>query len=892
MPENGQKHAKPHPEHPISIHDQQSLSVTSNEQLVGNELFRAVPAALMQDICQAGRERDVAVGELVLRQGERGEHLFVILSGSVRLFAAAEEGTESVQIDLGAGDSFGETVLLTGEPQPASARTLTPARLLLVPRADFERLMTTVPDFSAVLARRLSRRLVRATSDLARAADTEKAYQRFVTQHGGGSVMAVVGRSESAQLLHAAIERLASGMAPVLVTGPVGTEMHAVAWKVHQSGRAPDAPFLVMDAQTVTFIRAGLATDPRHPFQLELAQDYTLFGLKPGGLLLGAEHALGLLQVGQGGTVVIVNAECLAECVQARLADYLRDGFFYPFGGLEPVTSTARIIALTSADLARQVAAGHFAPPLLTHLAPNTLTLKALRARKKDLPLLFEALIAQCARQAGKEISGLEQHAFNDLMAYDWPGNTDELEVVIRRAVNLAQGRLIMPEDIFIGPSPAAGPAFNLLKFDALGKVLRHWAYPGALQVVTSIFFVLILYLGFFATVAPEDNIGLPLAWALWEPLVFWGTLFTARFWCAACPIGGASALISKHFSLQRQVPPFLRQYGIYLSALGVGTILWLGEAAGMPHNPRATAMLILSILVPGLLLSLVYQRRSWCRFLCPLGSMTGYFSSVSGLELRGCTATCNNDCKTHACYKGAANLDGCPMFEGPFALHANQNCTLCGACVKACTHSAPVLNLRPPGRELWTVDQPSRALAVLVPVIAGSQLYRGGAEAGFLRLSEASGFMHWGGLAAALILATVAVFLLLRLAGAYVFRALQLPLAQKAGFIAHAFVPLTAGFELAYQLAHLLNGAGHFLTLFTRMVGFSGGVFGPVAAPWALTLVQLLLCLVGAAMGLTVLRILALRICGRSESPALPPLWFWPVGLLAIVYCRLFLPV
>lgn len=865
----------------------------ANEHIVDNELFRSVSAPLLQHLLQPEREREFAAEELVIRQGERGEHFFVILAGAARVFTAAEEGAESALADLGPGDSFGEAVLLTGEPHPVSVRTRVPSRLLMVPRADFDRLMATVPEFATVLAKRLSRRLSRATSDLGRAADTEKAYQRFVTQRSGATnIMAVVGRTEAAQKLLAAIDRLAAGTAPLLVTGPAGTEVHAVAWTVHQAGRPADAPFLVMDAQTVTFKRAGLATDPHHPFQLELAQDYTLFGLKPGGLPMGTDHALGLLQVGDGGTVVIANVECLAECVQVRLAEYIRDGSFYPFGGLEPVASTARVIVLTTADLPGLVAAGRFTPALLECLAPNTLTLPALNKRKKDLPLMFDAIIAQCARQAGKEIAGLEQHAFNDLMAYDWPGNTDELEVVLRRAVNLAQGAQIMPEDIFIGPSPAVGPAFNLLKFELLGKLLRHWAYPGALQAVSAVFFVLILYLGFWAKVAPEVNIALPLAWAVWEPMVFWGTLFTARFWCAVCPIGGASALISKHLGLHRQVPPFLRRYGIYLAAAGVGAILWSGEAAAMPHNPRATAILILCILVPALLLSLVYQRRAWCRFLCPLGSMTGYFSSVSGVELRGNSGTCNNECKTHACFKGDGKVEGCPMFEGPFALHANQNCTLCGACVKACTSSAPVLNLRPPGQELWTADQPSRALTILVPVIAGSQLYRGLVDAGFIRLPEAaSAFTRWGLYGLALGLAAIAVFLLLRLAGAYVFRALQAPLLQKAGFMAHAFVPLTAGFELAYQLGHLLNGSGHLLTLVVQMLGFSGVTFGPVAAPWALKLVQLLLCLTGAAAGLTVLRILARRSRGGVEAPAMPALWYGPLLLLAAAYCRLFFP-
>ena len=79
----------------------------------------------------------------------------------------------------------------------------------------------------------------------------------------------------------------------------------------------------------------------------------------------------------------------------------------------------------------------------------------------------------------------------------------------------------------------------------------------------------------------------------------------------------------------------------------------------------------------------------TWCRYVCPLGQMVATFARASIVEVRANYNYCSHECTSFDCYAGRDDIPGCSMGKGPFAMTTNQDCVLCGNCMKACKNAA-----------------------------------------------------------------------------------------------------------------------------------------------------------------------------------------------------------
>jgi ferredoxin len=120
-------------------------------------------------------------------------------------------------------------------------------------------------------------------------------------------------------------------------------------------------------------------------------------------------------------------------------------------------------------------------------------------------------------------------------------------------------------------------------------------------------------------------------------------------------------------------------------------------------------------MLVSAIFVSIVYERQSWCHYLCGLGGVAGVLAKTSILELRADRNVCISQCGSNECYLGTSANQGCPFGQAGPRLHSNRLCTLCGTCVKNCPHGAINLNLRVPGREIWEIGRSNAGTAFLV---------------------------------------------------------------------------------------------------------------------------------------------------------------------------------
>ncbi|MCZ6660201.1 MAG: sigma 54-interacting transcriptional regulator, partial [bacterium] len=149
-----------------------------------------------------------------------------------------------------------------------------------------------------------------------------------------------------------------------------------------------------------------------------------------------------------GGTLFLDEIGETSPAVQVKLLRLLQEGEFEPLGASEVRTVDVRLVASTTKELAAEVEAGRFREDLYYRLSVIAIPLVPLRERKEDVPLLIDHFLKLYNEKNQKAVQGLTKKASYALADYSWPGNIQELENTIERAVVLCRGDLITEEDL------------------------------------------------------------------------------------------------------------------------------------------------------------------------------------------------------------------------------------------------------------------------------------------------------------------------------------------------------------------------------------------------------------------------------------------------------------
>jgi len=864
---------------------EEALRKQKQDVLLSMSLFESVPPESISVISMMAPCRIFSPGTNIFNYGDPGSSYYLVISGELLVYRTDETGTKVPLAVVKSGEGFGEMALLTGEPRKASVEAIRTTNIIELPKKLFDDIILSNPWVSRSFARVMAERVSSGSMRFLEASSLEKAYKEFIDEYVHSHSPLLAGATIHNKSLMSDIKTVSDVHTSVLIVGEYGTDKWDVARMVHLEGRSHSEMILSMDAKTVNLPDA----DREAPLWKEISQYSTLFGRAHGALPFSPEKKTGLIHMVREGTVVIEHIEYLCPSVQDSLADYISEGTFSPLGDQAKSGGRARIIGTSSADLRKLTDSGEFSSRLFDLFSRKVLTVPPLRSRKKDMRQIVATLIEKNSGLSGKQIDGMDEEAYQAIMAYDWPGNILELDAVIRRAVHITRGDTLCKEDLFIGPPAATGKAtFNLLKLEQIRKLFISHYYPVAAQLTIAPFILLILGLGFFGNPAASANIAPVLVFGFWEPVFVLGTFLGARAWCGLCPIGGLSALISTTTGLRRKVPAGLKQFGFFLTGLGIIIIFWAESAFGMLQSPRATAILVFSIVALAATTALIYERRTWCRHLCPLGGLAGILSSASVVELRSNYGVCTNDCKKHECYAGTAEDQGCPMFEAPFQLKSNLNCVLCGQCVKVCQNRSPMLNVRLPGYELYSVLQPDVVLVWLATILIGTQLFRGFERAGFFGgLPE--GQEWWAVSFILLLLAVAFAAFFSRLAGWLVFGKSS-EHHKNSPLIIYSLIPLAVAFEMAFHLGRLLTLAGRFPSVLGRQLKLRHEMPVVIFSSSTLKSFAVLFVLSGAVVSAVILRKFVLdRVKGESSLQRNYKSG-WPVYFFALLYLWLVL--
>ena len=169
-----------------------------------------------------------------------------------------------------------------------------------------------------------------------------------------------------------------------------------------------------------------------------------------------------------------------------------------------------------------------------------------------------------------------------------------------------------------------------------LEQALRSRRFQFSLILPSQILFWLVVFAGFFGTVEATENFGTTITWFVWFALIFPLTLVVGRAWCVTCPFGGFGEWIQrrtfwkrtqKALGLDWKMPESLAGYGLVISAVLFIGMTWLEEFFNIagPGLPILTSFMVLGIIGSSTLVFLLFERRTFCRYFCPLSSLIGY---------------------------------------------------------------------------------------------------------------------------------------------------------------------------------------------------------------------------------------------------------------------------
>lgn len=206
----------------------------------------------------------------------------------------------------------------------------------------------------------------------------------------------------------------------------------------------------------------------------------------------------------------------------------------------------------------------------------------------------------------------------------------------------------------------------------------------------------------------------------LWWPIIPIVYVFFGRFWCAVCPFAALSDLVQKLVGVNRPVPVFLKRYGIWIIDASFLAITWADHVWGIVESPWGSGILLLLLTFAVIVSGAFFQRRTFCRYVCFLGGLSGNYARTGMLALRANSDICATCTAKAACYNGTDKVAGCPLFSFPRTMDSNANCNLCGNCIKACPNDAITLAIRRPTKELWFMSTPKIEESFLATAIMG----------------------------------------------------------------------------------------------------------------------------------------------------------------------------
>jgi 4Fe-4S binding domain len=395
----------------------------------------------------------------------------------------------------------------------------------------------------------------------------------------------------------------------------------------------------------------------------------------------------------------------------------------------------------------------------------------------------------------------------------------------------------------------------DMLAGSGILKKIVASRWPQILLVIFAMIMIYVVILtSTLGTKVSGRNLGVLLMWAIWLFfLVALLTPFFGRIWCTICPLPLFGDLFQRKsfFSPKKGKT---KEYNNKFSGLFLKWPKWLSNdwprlfffmllatfSTTLVATPLISGLTVLMLLLVPTFMSLIWELRSFCRYICPVSVFVGPYSRMSMLSIRNKSQAVCDRCKPQYCQKGSPEGWACPYGLNVGELNENSDCGLCFECTRSCMYNNVSLYKRPFASELGTrnMGQAWLSIAIFTLAIVYSILYEGHwpVVRDFVNILDKG---NWGlfGIYAIIVwlMALVVMPGIIYLFSYVSLRLSKTDVSTKSSFLKSAGVLLPLGlfFWIAFVIPMLFVNVSFILQSLSDPFGWGWDFFGTANTPW-----------------------------------------------------------
>lgn len=390
---------------------------------------------------------------------------------------------------------------------------------------------------------------------------------------------------------------------------------------------------------------------------------------------------------------------------------------------------------------------------------------------------------------------------------------------------------------------------FELTQFKWIRALFKSRWFPLGALIFNLFVFSVILLSGLTGGFGPGNyNFGIMIVWILWWVLLMFVLVpVFSRTWCMVCPFPMFGdwmqrgklfgVTLGKLRGLNLKFPKALRNMWV-MNILFLVTTYFSGF---MTVKPFATFILLGTVILTAFVMSMIYEKRTFCLYVCPVSGFQGLYSQFAMSEIR-----CKNPeiCKTHTpktCFVGNESGYGCPWLLTPFSFKKNTYCGMCLECFKSCPYDNMAFNLRPPGVDLLVTEKRGLdeawksfiMLGIAVVFFLGMQGPWGELK-DMIRATTAQGFLTFIALHSFFSLVAVpAVFLAFCWLSKLFSGNRDVALREVFINYSYTLIPLGLGVWVAFSFGIILPNGSYILHVVSDPFAWGWNLIGTARFPW-----------------------------------------------------------